>query len=60
MKITNKTIRYFGELQKLPNGKFKVARMEQLVTVNQHKRKWQSIPTRQFARELNRGSLVIK
>ncbi len=58
MRNTNKPIRYFGEIQLLPNGTFKVAHMQRLVGVNQHKRRWATIPSREFARELNRSKLV--
>lgn len=55
----NKPIRFFGEIQLLPNGTFKVASVQRLTGINQHKRKWMQVPSREFARALNRGKLVI-
>lgn len=56
----NKTQRFFGEIQYLPNGKFKVAFMDRLVKVNQYKNKWEPVNGREFARALNRGQLVTR
>lgn len=56
----NKPTRFFGELHQLSNGQFKVAFIEKLVGINQHKNKWVGINGRNFARELNRNGLVIK
>ncbi len=56
--IKNKTIRYFGEIKKLPNGKYKVAFMQRLIGVNQHRRRWIDIDKTQFTKELN-SHLVI-
>ena len=59
MKNTkNKPIRYFGEITKLSNGKYKVKFMQRLIGVNQHRRKWVSIDKTQFTKELN-SHLVI-
>lgn len=49
----NKSIRYFGEIRRLPNGKYKVAFMQKLIGVNQHRRKWVDINKTQFTKELN-------
>jgi hypothetical protein len=54
----NKNIRYFGELVKLPNGKYKVKFMQRLVGINQYKRKWADIDVLQFTKELN-SHLII-
>ena len=51
--------RYFGELVRLDNGKFKVKFVDKLVRINQHKRRWLNINARDFARELNKSELVI-
>ena len=55
----NKTERFFGEIKKLPNGKFKVVWVDQYKKINQFRTKWTPIDARDFARELNKGELVI-
>jgi hypothetical protein len=60
MRNTNKPVRYFGEIQLLPSGEYKVAFMQRLVAVNQHKRKWATVSSREFARALNRGQLITR
>ena len=66
MKNTNKTSklnkveRYFGEIQKLPNGTFRVAWVDKKTKVNQHLTKWMRFSARSFARDLNKSSIVIK
>ena len=60
MAQNNKTKRFFGELKQLPDGSFKVAFMRRLVGVNQHKHRWETVPSREFARELNKSQLVTR
>ncbi len=55
----SKPIRFFGEIQQLSDGTFKVASVQKLVSVNQYKRRWEQVPSREFARALNRGQLII-
>lgn len=55
----NKTTRFFGEIKRLPNGKFKVVWVDQYKKINQFRTKWTPIDARDFARELNKGELII-
>ncbi len=55
----SKPIRFFGEIRLMPDGSFKVASVQKLVSVNQYKRRWEQVPSREFARALNRGNLII-
>jgi len=58
MRNNQSKVRFFGEIQKLKNGRYKIAKMQKLVGVNQHRRKWRDIDTTQFAKELN-SHLII-
>lgn len=50
----NKPVRFFGEIQLLTNGRYKVRFMQKLVRVNQSsRRKWKNVDTLNFAKELN-------
>ena len=51
--------RYFGEIVKLKDGRFKVKFMDKLVPLNQYRRVWKNINAREFSRTLNNSSLVI-
>jgi hypothetical protein len=58
MRNPNKPVRYFGEICQLPNGQFKVAFVNKLVSINQYKNRWEPTNSREFARALKRGQLV--
>lgn len=55
----NKSQRFFGELVKLPNGKFQAKKIQKLVTINQHKKIWQSWDSNKFALDVQNSGLVI-
>jgi hypothetical protein len=54
----SKPIRYFGEIQQLSNGQYRIKFMKRLVGVNQHRRKWREIDTLDFAKKLNSKLIV--
>ncbi len=54
----NKTIRYFGEIKKLPSGKYKVSFMQRLIGINQHRNKWVNIDKKEFTKEINNNHLI--
>ncbi len=54
--------RFFGELVKLPNGKYKAYNFQELVQKNQYKksRRWVDCNSRELARDLNNSGIIIK
>ncbi len=52
--------RFFGELVKLPNGKYKAYNFQELVKVNQFKKGWKDTNSRQLARDVVKSGLIIK
>lgn len=59
MKNKIKPQRFFTELKKLPNGKYKIVFADKLTQINQHKRKWVGSNARELARDINSAGLVI-
>lgn len=59
MTKNKKNLRFFGEIQRLQNGKFKVKFMQRLVGVNQHRRKWVDVDCKEFSNMLS-TNLVTK
>ena len=53
MRENKKIARYFGEITRLQNGRFKIKFVKQLIGVNQYRRKWKEIDTTEFAKQLN-------
>lgn len=52
--------RYFAEIYQSSDGKVRFGLTKQLIDVNQHKRAWKRVNSRQIARAVNRGKIVIK
>ena len=51
---------YMAFVKKTTSGTYKFVHCSKLVGKNQFKRTWRPINSRQLAREVNKGSLVIK
>jgi hypothetical protein len=52
--------RYFLEIDQLGDGRLKVCMAKKLIGLNQHKRTWKPLNSRNLARKINKSSLVIK
>ncbi len=47
-------------LQQNRNGSYKLVHSAKLVAKNQYSNRWKPVESRQLARELNKGTIVIK
>lgn len=53
-----KNTRFFGEIVQLKSGQYKVKFMQKLIGVNQYRRKWQTVDSKEFAKQLNKSTIV--
>lgn len=60
VKSTKRPARCFAELTVFPNGQIKFGMVKRLVDTNQYKRKWVRVRSRELARTVNNGEIVIK
>lgn len=59
MKNKNVIDRFFLEINQLNDGRMKVATAKKLVGLNQYKKTWKYLNSRDLARKLNKSELVI-
>jgi hypothetical protein len=60
MNKTNVIDRFFLEIDKLADGRMKVCKAKRLISLNQYKRTWERLDSRELARKINKSTLVIK
>ena len=52
--------RFFAEIAQLSDGRIKLRKAKKLVGVNQHKKTWKTLDSRDLARKINKSQIVIK
>lgn len=60
MNKNNKSLKFWAELEFLPNNTVKLVKANKLINLNQYKSKWTKTSARELARAVNVSNLVIK